>query len=282
MTTHSRSLSALIRSHQAALQPLLFADLEDSIVGNNEVPFIKAFVPKLASTLATALTGPGLTVVTRQAVVHAKPKVDYVNAAGQKENCELADILFVVKYIQPGGSYEARYVFYQAKCAQHDKTTVCDIDQAQLELLRDWPTFEFGLKAHGGSVKHSVSPTTDELGSYLLMQRRPSKGGMMVPSGTGACYGWIAPAATVSALGPTHVDCAAIATYGCPDMVLLDQIAFAYGEPDGNPYLKTLIDAVYRHVGLAPDPPDEFEGYYEDDGAFAVIEMVASVGEFHG
>ncbi len=282
MTPYSSSMSALIRSRQTTLQPLLFADLESSIVGNNEVPFIKAFVPKLTATLTSALSGPGLSVTTRQVVVHAKPKVDYINVAGRKANCELADILFVVKYAQPSGGYEARYVFYQAKCAQHDKTTVCDIDQTQLELLRDWPTFEFGLKAHGGPVAHSITTTTNELGSYLLMQRRPVKGAMMVPSGPGTCYGWIAPAATIDKEGPLHVDCATIATYGCPDMILLEQIAFAYGEPDGNPNLKTLIDAVYRHVGLAPDPPDEFEGYYEEDGAFAVIEMVVSEGEFRG
>lgn len=111
------------------------------------------------------------------------------------------------------------------------------------------------------------------------MQRRPALGDTKVPVNSGLCYGWIAPAATIDLVGPLHVDCATIGSYSCPDITLLEQVALSYGEPSGDLAVKCLIDAVYRHVGLAPDPPDEFEGYYEERGIFAVIELIVREGE---
>lgn len=138
MTNYSTALSAKVRASFPSLQPQVFDALEDSIVGN-EIPFIKAFVPKLAVKLSSALSGSGVTAATRQVIVHAKPKVDYVNTAGKTVNCELADILFVVKHAQPDGTYEARYAFYQVKCARSTTTTICDIDQTNLSCFETGP-----------------------------------------------------------------------------------------------------------------------------------------------
>jgi|GEM_PF-2814250 hypothetical protein len=52
-------------------------------------------------------------------------------------------------------------------------------------------------------------------------------------------------------------------------------IAFEIGEHHNNQPVKQLIEALYRFVGLSPDPPDEFEDFRIDtkDDAFAVIEI---------
>ena len=275
MSPHSAGIASTIRSLQPTLSSILFTAIESSIVGNDEVPFINSLVPQLDHVLGTTLRSLGVSASTRSQSVHGRPLVDYVDSTGVSRRCELADILFVVKYQQPGGGYEARYALYQAKCARTPASTRCAIDPIQLELLRTWPSFSFGLAAHGGPVSYAFAPLpADDFGSYVLMQRRPALGGQLVPAGpppNSPCYGWITAADAVHRAGPVSVDFVHVPSHSCPDEMLFEQLAFSYGEPDGNPNVKALVDALYRYVGLLPDPPAEFDGY-QGQGAFWVLE----------
>jgi len=52
-------------------------------------------------------------------------------------------------------------------------------------------------------------------------------------------------------------------------------LAFEIGEHHSNKPVKQLVDALYRYVGMEPDPSHEFDGYWEEikDDGFAIIEI---------
>src|SRR5258708_6290836 len=61
-------------------------------------------------------------------------------------------------------------------------------------------------------------------------------------------------------------------------------VAFEIGEHhDFNPPVQGLVRALYRHLGVDPDPPQEFDGYLrearEGEPYFGLIEISVSPGE---
>ena len=52
---------------------------------------------------------------------------------------------------------------------------------------------------------------------------------------------------------------------------------------DFNATIDDLVSALYRHLRLTPDPPDEFEGYIlsvsDDEPGFGIVEITVKRGE---
>jgi hypothetical protein len=179
----------------------------------------------------------------------------------------LADILVVVKYHLPGGVREKNSILYQVKMAGQGSTR-CTIDQTQLELLATWPTFEFG-KGQGGPIQHTVQPIGLEFGSYMLEPRNPNKRNYAIDR----CYGVVPTAHMVRSEGPTTVDLKHLPYTRGDAQGLFSLLAFEIGEHDSNATVKNLVDALYRYVGLTPDPPNEFDDYSNTKGIFLLIEI---------
>jgi hypothetical protein len=94
-------------------------------------------------------------------------------------------------------------------------------------------------------------------------------------TGNTRSYGVCPWASQVRACGPKSVSFNGLPYKRLDAQNFFSHLAFEIGEPHNTPGVKDLIEAVYRHVGLAPDPPDEFKGFYsepQEDG-FAVIEI---------
>src|SRR6202011_893124 len=150
--------------------------------------------------------------------------------------------------------------------------------------------FEFGLLSSGGPCRYTVEPKTLEFGSFMLMERAPAKGSF-VPCRTHFCninaYGISPHALAVRRRGPTTVDISNFPYAANAADVFFSHVAFEMGEHhDFNAPINELVSAVYRHLGLAPDPPGEFEGYTlsvgEEEPGFGIIEITVKPGEGFG
>jgi hypothetical protein len=277
-SAHTKQLATQVQVHAAALRKAIKNAIEQSVVNRDEVPFIRELVATLPPSLNAAFAKAGITATTRAIEVHAKPKVDFICATGATCNRELADILFVVKYVQPNkNSYEAKAILHQAKATRVPASLICDIDSFQLELLRDWPAFEFGRVHTGGPRRYKIVPVTQEFGSYMLMRRRPVNGQYI--SLYRKDYGAVPTAWIVHAAGPANVNIGTLPFSLLVSNQIFNHIAFVQGEPHTTPGVQRLVNALYRYVGWKPDPPDEFDGYTvtkptgKVDPQFAIFEV---------
>jgi len=274
-----------VRQHAQNFLPALWRAFENAIVGERlEVRFFRKLLANIPAELRQ-LNLPTLNMQVRVAETHQKPIVSVVGPPGFR--CELADLLVVVKYDLGGGAFERNSLLYQVKLCDSN-TSICTIDQNQLELLTQWPQFEFGLAANGGPVPYHIAPNTLEFGSYMLMLRAPSSPFHICRS----CPPWnclvgygVSPSASETQInGPTSVDITQLPYALDAASTLFGQFAFALGEHhDFAPSIPPLISALYRHLGLDPDPPGEFEGYtretHEEEIGFAIVEIKIGPGK---
>lgn len=247
----------------------------------SEVKFFKKLIRELRDRL-NGFELPLAKFSCRIAEIHQKPLVQT-----DRYRCELGDLMITVKYHPLHSRKQAKTVIYQAKMSE-GRSRVCKIDQNQLNLLRTWPTFRFGRKRQGGVREYSIRPRTIEFGSYMLEPRNAQSASEIgpweldVPLEYGMASGrWrktfgLCPTAWDCFWeGPKRIDLAK-QSHLLPDAdAVLGQILFSRGEHHSNREARDLVRALYRYVGLAPDPPAEFTGFSresQEDG-FAVLEI---------
>lgn len=141
------------------------------------------------------------------------------------------------------------------------------IDQKQLTLLCDWPTFFFGNAMHGYN-SFTLAPRSPDLGSYWLAQSDtlyPDRFTFPYPYSHG--YDIVAPALSIrvqqtkrTIAVDKRLSNSSLHLSGACALWL--QIMWRYGEliETGTP-AHDFLDALYRFVGLSPDPPGEFNGF---------------------
>lgn len=268
----SKIIANSLRQNSAELRRGIYQVFEQSIVGcRNEVQFINNLSQNMKIYFSSTHIG-GHIISCNSNVIHKKPIVKMLD---RSESRELGDLLVVVKYHLPSGVVESKSAIYQVKLAEKKGSTKCTIDQEQLGLLCDWPPFSFGLASHGGPQNYHVTPNTLEFGSYMLEKRNPSSGEFISRTGTSRCYGVTPHALLVRSTGPNSVYMETLPYTRDDAASIFSQLIFETGEHHCNSSVKNLIDALYRHVGMAPDPPDEFEGYWKEikEDGFGIIEI---------
>ena len=258
-----------------------------AIVNENlEVLFFRKLLREVEDGL-NGISPPGLNITCRTKEIHQKPRVKVQQP--HPFECELADLLVVVKYAIDASNIERKSLFYQVKLC-NSGTRECDIDFNQLELLCDWPGFEFGLKSTGGPRYYSIQPHTLEFGSYMLMLRGPAPEDFVLCQSHfchAGSYGISPHALAVRKTGSRVVDVSDIPYAGNAAEVFFSHLAFEIGEHhDFNPAVNDLVQALYRHLGVDPDPPGEFDGYFrdcnEEEPGFYLIEITVRPGKEFG
>ncbi len=273
-----------IRWNAGAFRDAISRAFQNAILNEKkEVSFFRKLLREVKINL-DALTSDELRVVCRVKEVHQKPRVKVTTP--RTFQCELADLLVVVKYAIDQAATERKSLLYQVKLCDSG-TSLCKVDLNQLELLSDWPKFEFGRLGNGGPAVYSLEPKTLEFGSFMLMQRSPGAG-QFVPCRTHFCnlnaYGVSPHALAVKRFGSQVVDIASFPYASNAAELFFSHLAFEIGEHhDYNPLIANLVWALYRHLQLDPDPPNEFEGYMrvanEDEPGFAIIEITVNPGK---
>lgn len=266
--SYAKQIATAIQAGSPAIAPAINQAFDNSIVGcTSEVAFLRSLIREATQALG-GLSIPGVSITSQFAEIHQKPIVTY----DSNKRCELGDLLVVIKYIGSDGSFEAKSIIYQIKLAGSG-TTKCHIDRKQLDLLCDWPSFSFGTAAPGGPRTYTVTPTTLEFGSFMLEQRNPPSGGYL--TWRPHCYGVCPHAMLTRSLGPGTVDIGRPFYARGDAHNLFSHLAFEIGEHHSNQQVKDLVEALYRCVGLSPDPPAEFGDYLieSEDDSFAVLEV---------
>jgi len=276
-----------ILSHAPDIRNSLAAAFETSIVGvGSEVTFFRNLLSRIKTNLET-LHLPDVSFTCRLVETHQKPRVAVTHP--RIFSCELADLLIVIKYRIGPEIVEKASQLYQVKLCKWNSEE-CTIDQNQLELLSDWPPFEFGRLAQGGVRQYRIRPKTLEFGSYMLMLRSP------LPRHYVKCqshfcnfqsYGVSPHALAVRRLGPSSVNISTFPFALSSSDAFFNHLALERGEHNSlNPEINDLVAALYRHLGLDPDPPGEFDGFLgkplEDEPGFAILEIAVNGGEQSG
>lgn len=269
----TKTISTLLRFNSSNIKSGLYNVFENSIIGcSSEIQFLGNLKTNMKSFISS-LKISGLSLSCRAEVIHQKPLVSF-----SSRNCELGDLLVVVKYHLPSGGFEAKSMIYQVKLTRGN-SLICDIKQNQLDLLCDWPQFSFGRASSGGPITYNIRPYTLEFGSFMLEQRNPSAGSYLV--GKSSCYGICPYAMFVRHIGPNSVKIDNSPYTRGDANHFFSHLIFEIGEHHVNQPVRDLVDALYRYLGLTPDPPDEFIGYWEEfeDDGFAIIETNVEIKE---
>ena len=280
----AKTIGDAVRDYAGQIMPALVKAFAASIINErSEVRFFDKAIKEIPLALQS-LQLPDLDLRVRVARVHQKPIVEVTGRDGFKR--ELADLLVMVKY-ETGNLTERKSLLYQVKLCE-SASSYCKIDEKQLALLSTWPRFEFGRRSSGGVTTYQVRPKTLEFGSYMLMLRGPTAIHYIALHPWAWCcqkaYGVCPYALEVLANGPKRVDISQLPHAGDAAEVFYRHLAFELGEHhDFNAGADELVAALYRYVGLDPDPPEEFEGYSReaerDEIGFAVIEIRVIPGE---
>lgn len=247
--------------------------------GGMEPEIVKRYVAAVGSLPHAA----GCKIQT--AFIHQKPYalfVDPPRLSGRKK-CELGDILYVFKTKTGGVVRLAQAAFMQVKVGDPAKSWA--IEPHQLEFLT-------GIRKHhfrfGNSVFQAagVKPMvysglmhSGDFGYYLLIGG-PER----------LCYEADKVLAAVGApkagakIGIRNPICCSVGKAFCDcdsHGALLDR-AFA-GGPFGaaaSGQLAGMLDIIYKRLGVVPDPPEEYEGYFFDEGGgFGLIEVTVDADE---
>jgi hypothetical protein len=259
----SKEMSTFLRIHYQNIKSGLANVFKSSISGiNRELDLLNNLLANLP-TFFNSFNIPGIYFSARSHSIHAKPLVNTSNG-----RCELGDLLVVIKYNPDPIILEAKSIIYQIKLSQTSSSRYCSIDQRQLSLLCDWPQFSFG------GVTFNLTPKAIEFGSFMLEPRNPSPA--INTFGRYFCYGKCPHAMMVRQLQNNRTVDLDYLPYTRPDANnFFSHLAFEIGEHHSNQPVQDMINALYRFVGLAPDPPGEFKDDYievEGDG-FGVLEI---------
>ena len=283
-TTAAKEVADAIQWSAMTLRERLRDAFAASIVGvSSEVACFRNLRREIANQL-NGLRIPAVAFSCRTAETHQKPRVRV--SAPRSFECELADLLVVVKYRRGNTVVHRSSILYQAKMCRAQSFD-CHIDRNQLELLCEWPRFEFGLKANGGSQIYFIQPKTLEFGSYFITLRAPGLN-QYIPCRQDYCY-WGSQSVAPHALAVRRRGPVSVAVDEFPNALNGTEAFFAHiagerGELHAwNPAIEELVAALYRHVGLAPDPPGEFDGFWQqanrDEAPFVIIEITAESGD---
>lgn len=263
----SKRISSIIRNDWLKLWEKVY-EIQDNAIKNtnNEVEYFREFFNNLKDYFESQPIAR-LSVECQTKEIHQKPKVKF----GKGKNPELGDYFINVKYYDNRKLLGKKFIIYQFKIADKTKPR-WKIDQIQLELLRDWPEFQLGKKSMGYN-SFILIPKTKEFGSYWLSQR------------TAESHFWgldiVSSAMDISLFqNKNHIEnLIPLLIYpNSGTTALILQLMWFYGEfVERNTKIDDFIETLYRYVGFAPDPPNEFDEFStesNDETAFWGIEII--------
>lgn len=265
-----------------AFEKLLAAAI---VPGAKEPDIVRNYVDGVAKLPAT----PGSNI--QAAFIHQKPYAIFIHppSLAGRVKCELGDILYVFKYKSAGAVLHTEASFIQVKVGHPAKSWA--IEPHQLAFLTGIRThhFKFGNSVYNAAgvapIPYRGLPHTGNFGEYMLIGGPEplcySADAILSAVGT-------APAGTkVGASNPINCVsglpfCAICDSHGA----FLDQ-AFNGCRLFGSGILTPpffgvivqgplvgMLNIIYKRVGMIPDPPEEYEGYFDnEEGGFGLIEV---------
>lgn len=172
-TPSSRKLATALQREAGQVANYVHRWFEEALAkSSGEVPFVRELV---AASNGDSLTLGNVAINVSSAMLHQKPYVVF-EMNGERERCELADLLVVVTYQKDAGVVERKSILYQAK-VQYAKNEYeegsWEIQKNQQYCLAQFPEMWPSHSRCGPKPANTwnVSPRTLDLGCYLLLTR---------------------------------------------------------------------------------------------------------------
>ena len=254
--------------------------LESSVlVGGHEPAIVKRFVNNASSIQYSSR------FKIESIFVHQKPYAFFVTPStnGGKKKCELGDILLITKRIRAGGVIDHRFLFLQAKKLSGG---VGLVEVHQFKFYRDigGREFKFGNSVYANSQRTPLNwkglTKSGWFGSYLFLDSPASlcaSTSLINTQYNGGCRAFkFAPPILMSCpFGSSH--------FGIHSF---ESFLRRFLQPNGigvgvSPSNCGFLEIVLKHVGWIVDPPEETEGYFEDDkeGGLGIIRVTINDDE---
>jgi len=228
------------------------------------------------------LSSGNQTLQTRARGIHTKPKVGFYRhpllAPGNQTKVEMGDLLLVYKHYLNGVLDASRASIVQAKYTPGNKRT-WKIDTDQFYFMTQWPSF----RILGATSKrwHSIRPRALTWGGYGFVGPKATRYPLYYSSARML-------RSKTTALGTNSFNFPAVAGIGWDSSTsfLMKFAQGLIGEDLSNTRVKSLVDEIYRHLRLRPDPPgdppENPESHNERDKqkfAFGIVEFVVTSEE---
>jgi hypothetical protein len=258
----------------AAIAKQLTDGLQDAVnVGGKEPQIIKKFVDG-AQMIQTSSH-----FKVESIFVHQKPYAYFstpTHICGKKRT-ELGDILFIVKRLRQGATYDHRFTFAQAKKLSKG---VASIEVHQFRFYQDIASisFRFGNRVHKTSgitpCTWTALSTSRWFGHYLLLNSpfslavRINLVDTQFPAGCNSFDFQLAFPRTV--------------LWPCAFLGLLpyEQFLISFLQSHGlgvhvSRKTENFLELIMKHVGWNFDPPEETEGYFKENekGGLGIIRI---------
>ena len=264
----AKEISAKIKTYNKQIISQLFQEHFNTIHNtHSEIEYFRGFFPKFVNVI-NSITFPNLHISCRANEIHAKPKVTY----GIRKSCELGDYFMVVKYKYRNSIIGKKMIIFQFK---RTHSTSWKIDKKQLELLKNWPSFKFGLK-YDSYNNFKLRPTRPEFGSYVLIG--DSNFGLEKSNLYGTAYDIDAALNNYKSINKSNYR----NLYYCSIFSYFNLLCWKIGEPvingtDINDFFNTL----YRFMNWEEDPPKEFDRFEKigENKAFWGVEVTIDMKE---
>jgi hypothetical protein len=259
-------ISAKIRSHNNKIFHDFWSLHSAALATRTEIQYFRHFFPALQNYI-NALRIPGVLFQCRAKEIHSSPLVTY----GTGKTCELGDYILIVKYKNRNVLIGKKLIIYQLK---RTHTNSWSIDQKQLKLLRDWPTFCFGRTTVGKNT-YTLRPTRPEYGSFVLIRdNHPIE---FYSDVYGSAYdisnNQFGKSVRFTDIHKFHYS--GLFSY-------FKLLTWEIGEPIiENTDIADFTSALYRYMEWEEDPPNEFIQYEKkgEENSFWGIEITVSAEE---
>lgn len=246
--------------------------------GTGEVNIVRDFESEIRTNIANKFSN---NISIRTGFIHQKPYAFFVNPPSicGRTKTELGDILFVVKRFKKGAKkpFEHRASFSQVKIT--DNQSNWTVTSHQIDFFKNLDTyiFRFGkrLSIDTGyqNITWKINPIDTGFSHYLLMSNLFNIG--IDTNEIGKIY--------KDDCKDFKIGCCLLGSSNNNYLKYCSQFSF-------DKFLKSffnaggigfdvinhfsLVDIIYKRLGMTVDPPEEYEGYFEEQkGGFAIIEF---------
>jgi hypothetical protein len=214
---------------------------------------------------------------TRSGNIDKSPIVRFLHTTPQinPANREVADILFVSKIKRNGKTIHKRGVLVQSKLTNKPTTNWSAIDTAQFFLMHYWPTFT-RIRPRPTKGPYNLKPISLFWGTYAFVAPNALNFPLYISPSKILYLNQNLLNGQTFTFNPSTFN-----NYQTSPSFLMRLILCQIGENlRTNHSINRFVNELYRVVGLAPDPPDEFnwERKYEDkeSNGLGVIEFTIS------
>ena len=246
--------------------------------GTGEVDIVREFEKEIRTNIAYKFPN---NISIRTGFIHQKPYAFFVNPSTicGKTKTELGDILFVIKHFKKGliEPIEHRASFSQVKITDNRLNWTVTSHQIDFFKNLDKYTFRFGKKLSIDSgyqnITFTLNPIDKWFSHYLLMSKLLNIGIDTIDIGKmyrDNCKDFDIGCCLLNSSSHNYLKYCSRFSFDKFLKALFKTSGIGFDVKNNF----SLVDIIYKRLGMTIDSTEEYEGYFEEaKGGFAIIEF---------